>query len=136
MKRLLPALAFGLFAATAASAATTGITSSQVLTLFQSQGYTNIDISPTQNGQMKVEATQNGVHVEVIYDTATGQILNQVDTPEASSGSGLGGVTATGRTSGTNTGLSGENETETETESDGSNSGGSNSGGSSSGGDD
>ncbi len=127
MKLAAYALAFGFLAA-AATAASADITATQVVNLFQSQGYTDIQVS-TQGGQMTVEATQNGAQVHVVYDTATGQILNQTNT--AASGStaatgstdtGFGSVTATGNTSGTNTGLSGsgdDNESENESSDDG-----------------
>lgn len=108
MKRPLQALVLGLFASAAASAAMADITSSQLVSLFTSKGYTNVQVT-SNGGTMVVTAQQNGANVTVTYDATTGDIIGQTNDP-------FGSVTASGNTSGTNTGLSGENENETETE--------------------
>ena len=108
MKRPLQALAFGIIASVAATAAMADITQSQLESLFHDQGYINVQVT-SNGGTMVVTAQQNGTNVTVTYDAATGEIINQTNNP-------LGSVTASGDTTGTNTGLSGENETETETE--------------------
>lgn len=108
MKRSLQALVLGLFASAAATAAMADITQSQLVSLFTSKGYTNIQVT-TNGNTMVVTAQQNGTSVTVTYDPATGDIINQTNNP-------LGSVTASSDTSGTNTGLSGESENETETE--------------------
>ena len=72
MKRILLTTAFSLVAGLAQA----GITSTQVVDLFTSQGYTNIEVT-TGLTQMKVEAVMGSVKLEVIYDLNTGAILQQ-----------------------------------------------------------
>lgn len=73
MKRfLLLTTAIGFFATMAQA----GITEQQVIDLYTSQGYTNIEVT-TGPTQMKVEAVQGTAKVEVIYDIETGAILKQ-----------------------------------------------------------
>ena len=61
------------FSATMAMAA---VTSTDLVSAYQAQGYTKIEVI-TGLTQIKVEATQGNSKVEVIYDAATGAILSQ-----------------------------------------------------------
>jgi hypothetical protein len=73
MKRFLMTTAAAVFAGTMAFGA---ITSDSVITDFQSQGFTRVEVKvgPTQ---MKVEAIRGTEKVEVIYDIATGTVLKR-----------------------------------------------------------
>jgi uncharacterized membrane protein YgcG len=73
MKRFLMTTAAAIFAGTMAFGA---ITSDSVITDFQSQGFTRVEVKvgPTQ---MKVEAIRGTEKVEVIYDIATGTVLKR-----------------------------------------------------------
>lgn len=52
------------------------ITASQLVTAYQAQGYTAIEVT-TGPSQIKVEAVLDRTKVEAIYDIATGTILKQ-----------------------------------------------------------
>lgn len=73
MKRLLMTTAAAIFAGTMAFGA---ITSDSVISDFQSQGFTRVEVKvgPTQ---MKVEAIRGTEKVEVIYDIASGAVLKR-----------------------------------------------------------
>ena len=72
MKRLLLASAFGMIA----SLAQAGITADQVMAMSKTAGYTNIHVTKGVD-KIKVDALQNGTQVEVFYDIATGQVVDQ-----------------------------------------------------------
>lgn len=73
MKKLLLLTAGMMLSAGMAAAS---ITAEQLVAAYQAQGYTTIDVT-TGVSQIKVEAVLNQTQVEVIYDMATGAILNQ-----------------------------------------------------------
>jgi hypothetical protein len=75
MKRKLRAL--GLFAATltiTAQMALAAITPDSVVTAYQAEGYTHIEVKVGVT-QIKVEAIKGDVKVETIYDIETGDVL-------------------------------------------------------------
>ncbi len=59
-----------------AGAAFASITASDLVTSYQAEGYTKIEVI-TGLTQIKVEAVQGTAKVEVIYDATTGAILSQ-----------------------------------------------------------
>jgi vacuolar-type H+-ATPase subunit F/Vma7 len=67
---LTTALAFS------ASMATAAISPNDLVTAYQAQGFTKIEVT-TGATQTKLEAVKGNAKVEVIYDTATGAILSQ-----------------------------------------------------------
>ena len=73
MKRLFTLSAAFAFSASMALAA---ITANDLVTAYQSEGYTRIEVV-TGLTQIKVEAVKGTSKVEVIYDSATGTVLSE-----------------------------------------------------------
>lgn len=69
--RLILTAAAAAFCATIASAA---ITTDQIVSEFQAQGYTFIEVTKGIS-QIKVEAVRDSEKLDVIYDAETGEIL-------------------------------------------------------------
>jgi hypothetical protein len=73
MKRLIFLTTAVAFSASMAMAATT---SGDLVAAYKAEGYTKIEVT-TGRTQIKVEAVKGNSKIEVIYDAATGAILNQ-----------------------------------------------------------
>ena len=73
MKRLMLLSSALILAATMSNAA---VTANDLVSAYQAQGYTRVEVK-TGLTQTKVEAVKGKTKVEVIYDTATGEILKQ-----------------------------------------------------------
>lgn len=73
MKRLMLLSSALILSATMSFAA---VTADSLVTAYQAQGYTRIEVK-TGPTQIKVEAVKGTTKVEVIYDAATGAILDQ-----------------------------------------------------------
>ena len=73
MKRLMLLSTALIFAASMAMAA---ITADELVAAYQAQGYARIEVK-TGPTQIKVEAVTGQTKVEVVYDAATGAILQQ-----------------------------------------------------------
>jgi hypothetical protein len=73
MKRLMLLSTALIFSATLSMAA---VTADELVTAYQADGYTKIEVK-TGLTQIKVEAVKGTTKVEVIYDAATGAILDQ-----------------------------------------------------------
>lgn len=73
MKRLMLLSSAFLLSATMSLSA---MTAEDLVAAYQAKGYTNIEVK-TGLTQIKVEAVKGSVKVEVIYDAATGAILEQ-----------------------------------------------------------
>ena len=73
MKRLMLLSTALIFSAAMSLAA---ITANDLVTAYQAQGYTRIEVK-TGLTQIKVEAVKGNAKVEVIYDAATGAILSE-----------------------------------------------------------
>jgi hypothetical protein len=71
MRKIYVPLVVGLLFGAPAFAA---VTAESVMSAFTAEGYTNIEIR-TGADTIKVEATLNDQRVEVIYDSATGDVL-------------------------------------------------------------
>lgn len=91
MKRLMLLSAAFALSATMAMAA---ISASDLVTAYQSEGYTKIEVV-TGLTQIRVEATKGTAKIEVIYDAATGAILSQEQGKAKRSDRGTGVVLST-----------------------------------------